>query len=72
MTHDLFDDLKAGKITMEKVLKDLRRLAESTANDDMDFIDPDVFYGYQQSGDNAPLAYLLNSAVSNLTARTRQ
>ena len=73
LTHDLFADLKVGKVTVEKVLKDLRNFAELAEADDYAFFDDDdVFYGYQQQSENRPLAYLLNSAISNLTTRAKQ
>lgn len=68
LTHDLFADLKSGKITVEKCLKELRRLAAAAEEEDDDIFLQD----YQQIGDYTSLAYLLNSAVSNLSARAKQ
>jgi hypothetical protein len=64
LTHDIFADLKAGKITRERAAEDLRRLAKMAAEEDLALFNS--FDTYSQAGDNAPLAYLLYSAASNI------
>ena len=65
LTHGIFEDLKAGKITREKAIESLRRLAERAKDEDIA-----LFYSeessYTQTGEYAPLAFLLYSAISNL------
>ena len=64
LTHDIFADLKTGKITREKASDDLHRLAKMAADDDLSlFSSLDL---YNQLGEGMPLAYLLNSAASNI------
>ena len=67
LTHDIFADLKGGKITGEKALSELQRLAQMAKTDD-----PNLFNSvkdYVPVGENAPLAYLLDTAISNLMSR---
>ncbi len=66
LTHDTFADLKSGKITKEKAIDNLRRLAKMAKDDNMSIFDSESLSSYTQAGDNAPLAYLLYSAASNL------
>ena len=73
LTHDIFADLKKGKVTCEMVVGDLRRLAQMARKDDeaanlFSSIGNEV---YQPQGEFAPLAYLFESAASNLVVRTR-
>lgn len=64
LTHDIFADLKTGKITREKASDDMHRLAKMAADDDLSlFSSLDL---YNQVGEGMPLAYLLNSAASNI------
>ena len=69
LTHNIFADLKAGKITKEKAIDSLRRLAKKAKDDDSLF-DSDELSSYVQVGENAPLAFLLHSAISNLVTNT--
>ncbi len=64
LTHDMFADLKAGKVTSEKVVSDLRRLSRMATSDDANLFADD----YLPVGEPAHLAYLLNAAASNITA----
>jgi len=66
LTHEIFADLKAGKITREKAVDDLLLLAKRADDDDISLFDADSLFSYTQAGESAPLAYLLHSAVSNL------
>ena len=61
LAHDIFTDLKAGKITREKARDELNRKAGKVLENDIDFPD-----SYIQMGENEPLAYLLRSAASNI------
>jgi hypothetical protein len=73
LTHDLFADLKAGKITREKAVDELLRIEEVAKNDELALFAPvSVGYGiYSQLGETAPLVYLIQSAISNLTSSVR-
>lgn len=64
LTHDIFADLKAGKITREKAADDLRRMARMAEQNDVSLFN--AFGMYSQVGEGMPLAYLLNSAASNI------
>ena len=61
LAHDIFADLKVGKITREKARDELNRKAAKVLENDIDFPD-----SYIQTGENEPLAYLLRSAASNI------
>ena len=61
LAHDIFADLKAGKITREKARDELNLKAGKVLENDIDFPD-----SYIQTGENEPLAYLLRSAASNI------
>ena len=63
LTHGLFSDLKTGKITCEKMVVELRHLAQLASEDD-ELPLPDE---YQTIGEPAVLADLLNAAASNLS-----
>ncbi len=70
LTHGLFADLKAGKVSREKVSDAMSQMAKKAADGD-----PDLFNHldtYAQAGDGAALAYLLNSAVTNLNLKAGQ
>jgi serine/threonine protein kinase len=69
LTHDLFADLKAGKVTREKVVGDLRRLLKLADEDELALFDSKMVgvLSYTQIGETEPLVYLLRTAVSNLT-----
>lgn len=77
LTHDLFADLNAGKITREKAVDELSRIEEVAKSDELALFEPmsighGVGYGiYSQLGETAPLVYLIQSAISNLTSSVR-
>ena len=64
LTHDIFADLKEGKITQEKAAEDLRHMAKLAADDDISLFS--AFDLYSPVGEGMPLAFLLNSAASNI------
>ena len=67
LTHGLFADLKAGNVSQGKVADEISRMARMASEGDLN-----LFNGveaYSQTGDGAALAYLLNTAVSNLNSR---
>ena len=66
LTHGIFEDLKSGKITREKAVESLRRLAKRVRDDDFSLFDINESAAYTQVGESAPLAHLLDAAVSNL------
>ena len=70
LTHSLFADLKAGKVSREKAVDEMSRLAKRAADGDMGLFDH--LDSYAQVGDGAALAYLLNSAVTNLNIKAGQ
>ena len=68
LTHDLFADIKDSKISREKAVDDLRRLARGAAEDDLKLFNS--VENYVQHGESAPLAHLLYAAVTNLQTWT--
>ena len=70
LTHGLFADLRAGKVSREKVADEMSRMAKAAADGDMGLFDH--LDAYAQAGDGAALAYLLNSAVTNLNLKAGQ
>ena len=71
LTHDIFADLKSGKITREKAIGVLRQLAKRVKEGGVGLFDAAESdaassYSYTQTGDDVVLEFLLNSAVSNL------
>ena len=70
LTHDIFADLKNGKVKCDKAVSDLRRLVRMAQEDDPTLFDPQIvgFDGYVQQGESKPLVYLLQLSISNLTA----
>jgi serine/threonine protein kinase len=74
LTHDLFADLKDGKITREKAVSELRRLRRMAADDDMRLFEPEMTRCdmYSQQGESAPLVYLLQAAMSNLNVKAEK
>ncbi len=70
LTHDLFADLKAGKVTCEKAIGDLRRMVRMAQVDELALFDAKMVGvdSYNQIGETSPLVYLLQTAISNLTA----
>ena len=71
LTHDLFADLKDGKITREKALSELRRMVRLAKTDEFKLFESDMTRcdSYTQVGETTPLVYLLKSAISNLTVK---
>ena len=65
LTHKIFADLKSGKIARNKAIEELRLLAKKAKDNDLTMFDTSNPF-YMQVGESAPLAYLLDSAVSNL------
>ena len=72
LTHDIFADLKSGKITREKAIDDLNQLAKRAKDDDMSLFDAAELSSYTQAGDLPPLAFLLYSAASNLMSGAKE
>ena len=72
LTHDMFADLKSGKITREKAIDDLRQMADRAKDDDMSVFGAPELSSYNQAGDLQSLAFLLYSAASNLMAGARK
>ena len=70
LTHDLFADLKVGKITREKAIGDLRRMVRTAQEEDAAELVEAMMVGvdYTPAGETGPLIYLLQTAISNLTA----
>ena len=71
LTNGLFSDLKAGTITREKAVSELRHLLRLAKEDEFALFSPERTHCdlYTQIGDSAALAYLLESAISNLTVK---
>ena len=71
LTHDLFADLKDGKITREKAVSELRRMVRLAKTDEFKLFESDMTRcdSYTQVGETTPLVYLLKSAISNLTVK---
>ena len=74
LTHDLFADLKDGKITRETAVSELRRLRRMAADDDMRLFEPEMTRCdmYSQQGEYMPLVYLLQAAMSNLNVKAEK
>lgn len=70
LTHNLFADLKAGKVSREKVIDELCRMARMAKNNDLELYNHLTFYS--QIGESEALAYLLFSASSNLTVNAEK
>lgn len=72
LTHDLFADLKAGKITRDRLTDELVRLERKIRdNEDMLAVFGAKAEGYVPMGVEEDVAYLLQSAISNLTAEVK-
>ena len=69
LAHGIFADLKAGKITREKAVVDLRRLLRLAQEDEFSLFDAQVVgvEDYSQVGETRPLVYLFQTSISNLT-----
>ena len=76
LTHGLFTDLRDGKITREKAIGELRRLLRVVKEEDDLLLEAEWKRvrcdQYSQVGDWAVLSSLLQSAISNLTAKTEE
>ena len=74
LTHGIFADLKSGKISLEKAKGEFRRFLRLARSDDMALFEPETIQceAYTQAGESAPLAFLLQSAISNLDARAEK
>ena len=65
LVHDLFVDLREGRMTRPKVVDELNRLAGRAEQDDIDLFDG-LSYDYGASGENAALGELLRAAAERL------
>ena len=65
LVHDLFVDLRAGRMTRSKVVDELKRLAGRAEQDDLDLFD-NLAYDYGASGETAALGELLRAAAERL------
>jgi len=72
LTHGLFADLRDGKISRERALRGLREFLRKAKSDEEDVFGQDEDDPYTQTGEPFALAWLLQSAISNLTARTER
>ena len=74
LTHDLFTDLKEGKITREKAVNDLQRLSSLAKEDELRLFQPNMTGCdmYSPVGETAPLVYLLQAAMSNLNVKAEK
>lgn len=70
LTHGLFADMKAGRVSPGKLVGEFNRFLKMAENDDANLFGAGTIRcePYSQIGETAPLVYLLQSAVSNLTA----
>ena len=75
LTHNLFSDLRAGKITREGAIAQLRRMVRMAHEDD-EFELFDAKAGgvdcYMQMGEMKPLICLLQTAISNLSTKVEK
>jgi len=65
LVHDLFVDLREGRMTRVKVVDELNRLAERAEQDEIDLFD-NLSYDYGASGENVALGELLRAAAERL------
>ena len=72
LTHDIFADLKTGKVTDEKVVSDLQRLIYKVKENDLTPFSSKGGDSYVQVGETAPLVYLLQTSISNLTGQAEK
>ena len=72
LTHDIFAELKAGKVADEKVVSDLQRLIYKVKEDAVALLMSKGGVSYAQVGETAPLVYLLQTSISNLTMQTEK
>ena len=72
LTHDNFADLKAGKVGVEKVADDLRRLIHTARENEVELFTSKGGGSYFQVGEALPLIYLLQTAISNLNAQAEK
>ena len=73
LTHDIFADLKAGKVAPEKVVSDLQRMIYKLKGNDLTLFSSQGGETYVQVGETtAPLIYLLQTSISNLTMQAEK
>ena len=73
LTHDIFSDLKAGKVASEKVVSDLQHLIYKLKGNDLTLFSSKGGETYVQVGETtAPLIYLLQTSISNLTMQAEK
>ena len=68
LTHNLFADLRAGKITREGAIAQLRRMVRMAQEDEFSLFDASMMGidDYIQVGETKPLICLLQTAILNL------
>ena len=68
LTHNLFTNLRAGKITREGAIAQLRRMVRMAQEDEFSLFDASMMGidDYIQVGETRPLICLLQTAISNL------
>ena len=72
LTHDIFADLKAGKVAREKVVSDLQRLVYKLKGSEMMDFSSKGGDSYVQVGETGPLVYLRQASISNLTMQAEK
>ena len=73
LTHDIFADLKAGKVAPEKVVSDLQRMIYKLKGNDLTLFSSKGGEAYVQVGETMPpLIYLLQTSISNLTMQAEK
>ena len=74
LTHNLFADLRAGKITREGAIAQLRRMVRMAQEDEFSLFDASMMGidDYIQVGETRPLIGLLQTAISNLSAKVEK
>lgn len=61
LTHDVLSDLRTGRITIEKAIREFDQMRDRLEADESPL--DDGFDGYNQIGENVPLAILLGQAI---------
>ena len=74
LTHNLFADLRTGKITREGAIAKLCSMVRMAQKDELTLFDSERvgFEGYIQVGETRPLIRLLQTAISNLSAKVEK
>ena len=75
LTHNLFADLRAGKITREEAIAKLRHMVRMAHEDDEFELFDAKAVGvdcYMQMGEMKPLICLLQTAISNLSTKVEK